>query len=263
MSRSRFDLGGMSAVVTGAGSGIGRETALALSEAGAAVLIADIDEKGGAGVVEEIRSAGRKAAFARADVTKLADCEGMVAACVRELGRIDVLVNNAGIVLPGNCETTTEADFDKTFAVNVKGMFLACKAAIPAMVKQGGGHLINIASIAGMVAILDRFAYCASKGAVIAMTRQIAIDYVGKGVRCNCICPGTIHTPLVDKYYREFYAPKGVSKEEMLKMLGDRQPMGRLGRPDEIAGAVVYLASPAAAFATGSSLVLDGGLTAR
>src|SRR4051812_30085682 len=234
---ARFDLTGKSAAVTGGGSGIGRETVLALAEAGAAVLIADFNEKNGAAVVEEVRKTGRKAAFAKTDVTKFADCEGMVAAAMREFGRLDVLVNNAGIVLPGTAVQTTEEQWAKLMDVNCKGVFLCCKAAVPQMIRQGGGNIVNMASIAGLVAVKERFAYCATKGAVIAMTKALSLDHITDKIRVNCVCPGTVHTPLVDGYIKEFYEPQGKSRDEVLRMLDARQPIGRMGRPDEIASA--------------------------
>jgi NAD(P)-dependent dehydrogenase (short-subunit alcohol dehydrogenase family) len=183
----------------------------------------------------------------------------MAATAVREFGRLDILVNNAGIVLPGTAVTTTEAEWDRLMAVNVKGVFLCCKAVLPEMIKQKSGCIVNMASVAGLSAVKERFAYCTSKGAVVEMTRALAIDHVGDGIRVNCVCPGTVHTPLVEGYIKQYYEPKGKSREEMLKMLDARQPMGRMARPEEIADAVLYLASDAGSFCTGSALIVDGG----
>lgn len=258
---SRFTLTGKAAVVTGGGSGIGAETVRVFAGHGAAVLVADFDEKNGLAVVEAVRKAGGRAAFAKTDVTKAADCAAMVAACVSEFGRLDVLVNNAGIVLPGTAVTTTEADWDKLFAVNVKGVYLCCQVAVPAMQKQGGGAIVNMASVAGLVPVKERFGYCATKGAVVAMTKSLAIDVVADGIRVNCVCPGTVHTPLVDGYIARYYEPQGKSRDDVLKMLDARQPMGRMARPEEIADAVLYLACDASAFVTGTALIVDGGWT--
>jgi NAD(P)-dependent dehydrogenase (short-subunit alcohol dehydrogenase family) len=256
---SRFTVAGKTAVVTGGGSGIGKETVKVLSEHGAAIVVADFDEAKGKAAAEEIRAAGGKAAFVKTNVTSFADCENMVAAAVREFGRLDILVNNAGIVLPGTAVTTTEADFDKLFAVNVKGVFLCCKAALPVMIRQKSGSIVNMASVAGISAVKERMAYCSTKGAVVAMTRALAVDHVGDGVRVNCVCPGTVHTPLVEGYIKQYYEPQGKSRDEMLKLLDARQPMGRMAKPEEIADAVLYLAGDAGAFCTGSALIVDGG----
>jgi len=171
-----------------------------------------------------------------------------------------VLVNNAGIGYVGDVLETDEGEYEKLMAVNARGVFLCSKAAVAHMVAHGGGVIVNMASVAGMVAVGRRFAYGASKGAVIAMTKSMAIDLVERGVRVNCICPGTIHTPFVEGYLDRFHKD---NKEETLAGLNARQPMGRLGTPEEIAYAALYLASDEAAFATGSELVVDGGLTAR
>jgi len=256
---SRFALTGKAAVVTGGGSGIGRATVLALAEQGAAVTIADFDAAKGEAVAAEVRAAGGKAVFVKTDVTKEADGKAMVDACVTAFGRLDVLVNNAGIVLPGTAVSTAEADWDKLFAVNVKGVFLCCKAAVPQMVKQGGGSIVNMASVAGLTAVKERLGYCATKGAVIAMTRALAIDHVAEKIRVNCVCPGTVHTPLVEGYIKQYYEPQGKKREDVLQMLDARQPMGRMAQPDEIASAVAYLASDAAGFITGTELIIDGG----
>ncbi len=252
-----FRLDGKAALITGAGSGIGEEIARLFAAQGAGCIIADIDEAGGRRVANEL---GNLCPFRRMDVTDSADVKAAMEFAVDRYGKLDILVNNAGIGLVGNVEETVEADFERLMQVNVSGVFLGCKHAIPFMVKQGAGNIINIGSVAGMVGIERRFAYSATKGAVIAITRQLAIDYVGSGIRVNCISPGTIYTPFVEGYLRKFHSHE---LEETKAKLDARQPMGRMGRPDEIAKAALYLAADESEFVTGSILTIDGGLTAK
>lgn len=250
------------ALITGAGSGIGREIALLYGKQGATVIVADIRPEAAAGVVEEIR-AQEGQAFAQAlDVRDEAQVRAAFTALVQERGRFDILVNNAGISHVGNILETSAEDWDNLMAVNARGVFLCAKYALEQMLAQQpqGGVIINMASVAGMVAIDRRFPYGASKGAVISMTRSIALDFVTQGIRCNAICPGTVHTPFVEGYLARNHAGH---EDEVRQQLHARQPLGRMGRPDEIAYAALYLASDEAAFVTGSSLVIDGGLTAR
>jgi NAD(P)-dependent dehydrogenase (short-subunit alcohol dehydrogenase family) len=233
------------AVVTGGGSGIGRAVALRLAAGGAAVTIANRSEETGRAVAEE--------AGARFVATDVAD-EDSVRALLDAVGpRVDVLVNSAGALV--STAVTPElplADWERAFAVNARGTFLTCKHALPRM--RAGAAIVNVASVAGMVGVPNRAAYCASKGAVIAFTRALAIDHVNDGIRVNCVCPGTVDSPWIDRVVAEH----GESRDA----LAARQPLGRLGTPDEIADAVVYLASDRAAFTTGSQLVVDGGVTA-
>jgi NAD(P)-dependent dehydrogenase (short-subunit alcohol dehydrogenase family) len=255
-----FRLDGKVALVTGAGSGIGEQIARLFARQGAAVVIGDVDEARGQAVAEAIAASGGQARYQRLDVTDAASAQAAVQACVESYGGLHILVNNAGIGYVGDVLETDEGEYDKLMAVNVKGVFLCSRAAVGHMVEHGGGAVVNMASVAGQVGVGRRFAYGASKGAVIAMTKSMAVDLVKRGVRVNCICPGTIHTPFVDGYLDRFHSH---NREETLAGLHARQPLGRMGRPDEIAYAALYLASDEAAFATGSEMVVDGGLTAQ
>jgi NAD(P)-dependent dehydrogenase (short-subunit alcohol dehydrogenase family) len=260
MNSSVFRLDGKTALVTGAGSGIGEQIARLFARQGAGVVIGDVDERHGTQVAEAIVAHGGRARFQRLDVTDAASAEAAVAACMEAFGGLHVLVNNAGIGYVGDVLETDEGEYDKLMAVNAKGVFLCSRAAARHMVEHGGGTIVNIASVAGQVAVSRRFAYGASKGAVIAMTKSMAIDLVDRKVRVNCICPGTIYTPFVDSYLNRFHQH---NREETLAGLHGRQPIGRMGKPEEVAYAALYLAADEAAFATGSELVIDGGLTAR
>jgi 2-keto-3-deoxy-L-fuconate dehydrogenase len=246
MQTSRFD--GRTAVVTGAGSGIGSEIVRILLDEGAWVLGADRDVSG----VPE------GAARMEADVSVEADVAALVERAVAERGRLDVICNNAGIGSTADVVDCSVEEWDRVFAVNVRGVFLGCKYAARQMLAQdGGGVIVNTASVAGLIGLRDRAAYCASKGAVITLTKQIAVQYATRGVRCNCVCPGTVDSPWVGRLLDA--APDAV---EARRALIARQPLGRLGTPREVAEAVCYLAGDAAAFATGTALVLDGGIAA-
>ena len=255
----RFRLDGKVALITGGASGIGAATARAFVEQGARVVIGDLNEAEGAALAAEL---GEGALFARLDVTSAANVGATTALAVERFGRLDALINCAGIGFVGNLEETPEAEWAKLFAVNVTGTYLTCAAAAPIMLAQEprGGTIINVGSVAGLVAVSRRFAYGATKGAVVALSKSIAVDYAGTGLRCNCICPGTIYSPFVESYLDRFHKE---TKEETVAELHARQPVGRMGRPDEVADLAVYLASDAAEFMTGSEVVIDGGLTAR
>ena len=260
-----FRLDGKVALITGAGSGIGEQIARLFARQGAAVVIGDVSETGGTRVAESITAAGGRARYQPLNVTQAASAEAAVAACVDAFGGLHVLVNNAGIGYVGDALETDEGEYDKLMAVNVKGVFLCSRAALRQMtVQQGspreGGVIVNIASVAGLVGVSRRFAYGASKGAVIAMTKSLAMDFVERKIRVNCICPGTIHTPFVDGYLDRFHSH---NREETLAGLHARQPVGRMGRPEDVAYAALYLASDEASFATGAEMIVDGGLTAR
>lgn len=254
----RFRLDGKVALVTGGGSGIGAATCRAFTEQGARVVVADLSEEGGRQVAQDL---GDSALFCRTDVTDLASVQSAVASSVEHFGRLDVLVNNAGVGHVGSVQETDANDWNKLIAVNMTGVFHGSRVAVDQMLRQepAGGVIVNIASVAGMIGIARRFAYCATKGAVIAMTRQVAVDYVKAGIRCNAICPGTVYSPFVEGYVERFHSD---TREETIKELHARQPIGRMGRPDEVADLAVYLASDEAAFMTGSAVVLDGGWTA-
>lgn len=245
-------------LITGAGSGIGAAIANAAVEQGARAVVADLDTERGERVASDL---GDSATFVRTDVTDLSSVQQAVARGVERFGRLDVLVNCAGIGLVGNVQETESADFDRLMAVNVRGVFHGSRAAVDQMLSQTppGGSIINIASTAGLIGVPRRFAYCATKGAVIAMTKELAIDYVKQGIRCNAICPGTIYSPFVEGYVERFHHD---TREQTIAELHARQPIGRMGRPDEVADLAVYLASDEAGFMTGSAVVIDGGWTA-
>lgn len=255
----RFRLDGKVALITGGASGIGAATARAFVEQGASVVVGDLNEAAGGALAAEL---GDRAAAVRLDVTDAASAQAAVAAATGRFGRLDALVNCAGIGFVGTIEETPENEWAKLFAVNVTGTFLCCAAAVPVMLGQEpqGGSIINIGSVAGLVAVPRRFGYCATKGAVVALSKSIAVDYAGTGLRCNCICPGTVYSPFVEAYLDRFHKE---TKEETVVELHARQPVGRMGRPDEIADLAVYLASDASEFMTGSAVTIDGGLTAR
>ncbi len=254
------------AIVTGAGSGIGRATALAFASAGASVVAADADVRAAQDTVRLIQSlaplverppAGARAAAFQADVTSAADTAALVEFTIDTFSTVDILVNNAGVGVAGTILTTSEDDWDRIFAVNVKGIYHCSRAALPRMIARGGGVIVNVSSIVAMVAVVDRAAYGASKGAVLALTKAMAADHVKDNIRVNCVCPGTIDTPWVDRMVHSYADPEAARRSMVA-----RQPVGRLGTPEEIAEAILYLASPSARFATGSALVLDGGFTA-
>jgi 2-keto-3-deoxy-L-fuconate dehydrogenase len=175
----------------------------------------------------------------------------------REAPRLDILVNNAGIAHIGTVENTSEGDLDRIYAVNVKGLFLCSQAAVARMKKAGGGAILNLASIASLIGLVDRFAYSMSKGAVLAMTRSIAVDFIGDKIRCNCVCPARVHTPFVDGYLKNTYPGR---EAEMFKQLSEYQPVGRMGTPEEVAALALYLCSDEASFITGQAYPIDGGV---
>jgi len=233
--------------VTGAGSGIGSEMARQFLAEGAVVYAADLDPAGvPPGTVG-----------LRVDVTAADSVAAALERVVSETGRLDVVCNNAGASSTSDPISCTVEDWERTFAVNARGVFLGTKFALPTMLAQRCGAIVNTASVAGQVGLRDRTAYCASKGAVIAFTRQVAVQYAGTGVRCNCVCPGTVDSPWVARLLKQADDPDAARAD-----LVSRQPMGRLGTPAEIAAAALYLASDDAAFVTGTELVIDGGLLA-
>jgi NAD(P)-dependent dehydrogenase (short-subunit alcohol dehydrogenase family) len=257
-----FRLDNKTALVTGGGSGIGREIALLFGTQGATVVIGDVNDAAGEAVAQEITEAGGRAFSVSLDVSNMSSAQAAVDTIVERTGTLTTLVNNAGIGLVGNLTETSPDDFARLMSVNVNGVYNCSHVAVNQMLRQDpkGGVIINIASIAGMVAVSRRFAYGATKGAVISMTQSTAIDYVEEGIRCNCICPGTVETPFVEAYLQRYHAGE---VEETRQQLHARQPLGRMGRPDEIAPLALYLASDEAAYVTGAQMVIDGGLTAR
>jgi 2-keto-3-deoxy-L-fuconate dehydrogenase len=244
-----FRLDGRTALVTGGASGIGESTCRALAAAGASVIIADVDRARADALASELAGAS----VLMLDITD----EPAVRDAFSNVKQLDILVNNAGIGLVGNIEETELLDFERLFRVNVTGMFLTSQAAMPRLL-DSKGCIVNIGSVAGLVGVKRRFAYCATKGAVVALTRQLAVDYAGR-IRVNCVCPGTVETPFVEGYLEKFHKHE---KEKVRAELHARQPVGRMGRPDEIANLVLYLCSTEAEFVTGSAVTIDGGWTA-
>jgi NAD(P)-dependent dehydrogenase (short-subunit alcohol dehydrogenase family) len=249
-----FRLDGKTALVTGAGSGIGEAIAHTLAAAGAKVYVTDRDMAGGRRVTDAIRNNGRDAEFLTLDVTDESDCERAAEAVVTAHGALDILVNNAGIGHVGTIVTTTGDDLDRLYRVNVRGVFNVTKAFIGQMLARRAGVIANTASVAGVVGIRDRLAYATTKAAIVEMTRCIAIDHATEGLRVNCVCPGRVETPFVAARVREYPDPEAAYRE-----MTSTQALGRMGRPEEIAAAVLYLVSDEAAFVTGSALIIDGG----
>jgi NAD(P)-dependent dehydrogenase (short-subunit alcohol dehydrogenase family) len=244
------------ALITGAGSGIGRETALLFAKEGAKVVVADVNDKAGQDTVKAIIKGKGKAIYVRADVSKAADCEGMVGAAVKTYGKLHILFNNAGISHADDDDAinTSEAVWDLTFDINVKGVFLGCKYGIPAILKSGGGSVINTASFVAILgAATPQLAYTASKGAVLSMTRELAAIHARQGIRVNALCPGPLFTELLMKY---------LNTEEKKQRRLVHIPMGRFGQAKEIAYAALYLASNESSFVTGTEFMVDGGITA-
>lgn len=247
-------LQGKIAIVTGAGAGIGRATALLLAREGAAVTVADLNDSDGQAVAREIMNEGGQAIFARCDVAQAADCRRTVEQTVSTLGGLDILFNNAGIIRRANVLNTTEAEWDRVMAVNIKSIFLMSRYAIPHMITAGGGVIVNTGSGWGLVGGGDAVSYCASKGAVVNMTRAMAIDHGAQNIRVNCICPGDTDTDMLRNEAQQL----GEAHDLFLAGASDR-PLRRIGTPEEIAQSVLYLVSDASAWVTGSVLVVDGG----
>jgi NAD(P)-dependent dehydrogenase (short-subunit alcohol dehydrogenase family) len=247
-------LNGKVALITGGASGIGQATALLFAREGASVAVIDMDEIGGRAVVEKIVNEGGKAIFVCADVSKAADCQFAVEQTVKQLGKLNVVFNNAGIIRRASVLELSEEDWDRVMAVNVKSVFLLSKYAIPVIAKEGGGVIINTASGWGLVGGRKAAAYCASKGAVVLLTKAMALDHGRQNIRVNCICPGDTDTPMLRNEAKQLGKPE----DEFLSESAQR-PLQRIGKPEEIAQAVLYLASDAASFVTGTALVVDGG----
>jgi len=247
-------LSGKVALITGGASGIGKATARLLAEEGARVAIADINQAGGVTVVQQIEAAGGQAIFIACDVTRAGDCQKAVEATLEAFGRLDILFNNAGLIRRADVVGTSEADWDLVLGVNVKSIFLMSKVAVPVMAQAGGGVIINTSSGWGLRGGAKAVSYCAAKGAVVNMTRAMAIDHGPQNIRVNCICPGDTDTAMLREEARQLGQPESQFLAEAAQ-----RPLGRYAQPEEIAGAVLYLASDASSYVTGSALVIDGG----
>jgi NAD(P)-dependent dehydrogenase (short-subunit alcohol dehydrogenase family) len=247
-----FQLNGKIAVVTGSGSGIGKAVALLFAKQGAEVHLMDLNEQACSSTCTEILQANGKAFTHVCDVTIQQQVKGIF----DKIGKADILVNSAGVSHIGNVESTTENDFDRIYNVNVKGVYNCMQAAVSIMKKNKNGIILNLASIANIVGLQDRFAYSMSKGAVYAMTLSVARDYINDGIRCNSISPARVHTPFVDDFIKKNYPGK---EDEMFEKLSKGQPIGRMAKPEEIASLVLFLCSDEASFITGCDYPIDGG----
>lgn len=243
-------------LITGAGVGIGRATAVLFAQEGARLGINSFTPAHGQETLEKVQEAGGEGIYIQGDVSRAADAQRMVEETVKAFGKLDILLNNAGIVIPGRIDNTSEEDWDRTMAVNLKGVFLVSKYAIPEMRKNGGGVIIHNASVLATKGAKERAPYTASKGGVWALTKAMAADYISENIRVNCVCPGTTYTPSLQQRIDAFPDPKAALADFIA-----RQPMGRLGKEEEIAAGVLYLASEEAAFITGATLLVDGGMS--
>ncbi len=243
-------------LITGAGVGIGRATAMEFAKEGAKVAVNSITPANGLETLRLLKDAGAQAIYVQGDVSVSDDARRIVEETVHTFGKIDILVNNAGIVLPGRVDNISEEDWDLTMAVNLKGVFLVSKYCILNMLKSGGGAIVHNASVAAIKGLRDRSAYSASKGGVVSLTKAMAADYIKDNIRVNCICPGTIDTPSLQKRIMKFE-----DYEKARQDFIQRQPIGRLGKDSEIAAAILFAASDEAAFMTGSTITIDGGVS--
>ena len=255
----RAGIVGRTAVVTGGSSGIGRAAAILLAQYGARVVVADVDTRAGQETVGEIRKSGREAIFVRSNVSRAPDANRLMATAAGKFGSIDILFNNAGIPGPHSITDTTEEEWDRVLGVNLKGVFLCSKYAIPHMMKKGRGAIVNTASAVGLIGSAGQASYCASKGGVVILTKAMALDCAGLGIRVNCVCPGFVETPMVERFLAGIDSSERSEVTESLKKL---HPLGRFAKPEEIAYAVLYLASDEASFVTGCAFPVDGGWTA-
>jgi NAD(P)-dependent dehydrogenase (short-subunit alcohol dehydrogenase family) len=255
--KNMFSLENKITLVTGAGSGIGAAIAEIFARAGAFVFVTDRDEKSGNAVAKGIKAQKGDAEFLPLDVTSEENCQRVAQTVVSAKSRLDILVNNAGIGHVGTVLQTTGADLDRLYAVNVRGVFNVTKVFLPDMLKRKSGNIINLASIGGVVGVRDRVAYCTTKFAVAGLTKSMALDHASDGIRVNCICPGRVETPFVAARLAEYPDPAKARQE-----MSATQALGRMGKPEEIAAAALYLASEESAFITGTEFIIDGGFSA-
>ena len=247
-----FSLKNKKAVITGGGSGIGQAICVLFAKQGAEVHIIELTNESGSETASLIEAEGEKAFVHACDVSN----QESVKKIFEEIGPINILVNNAGIAHIGKADTTSEKDFDRVMSVNVKGVYNCISAAIPQLIKSGGGVIVNMASIAALVGLADRFVYSTAKGAIHAMTMSVARDYMGENIRCNSVSPARVHTPFVDGFIKNNYPGK---EAEMFEKLSKSQPIGRMAKPEEIAALVLFLSSDEAGFITGTDYPIDGG----
>jgi NAD(P)-dependent dehydrogenase (short-subunit alcohol dehydrogenase family) len=244
-------------VITGAGSGIGKSIAETFAQEGSTVYLLEINKEAGEKAEIEITNQGGSAKFIQCDVSNEDNVTEIIAKVFEKDKQIDILVNNAGVSHIGNLENTASPDFDRLFQINVKSVFLVTRQIINSMVSNGGGVILNMASIASKIGLNDRFAYSMSKGAVLSMTMSIAKDYIDKNIRCNCICPARVHTPFVDDFLKKNYPGK---EKDVFDTLSKYQPIGRMGKPEEIAKLALFLCSGESSFITGVAYDIDGGV---
>ena len=255
-----MELQGQVAIVTGAGRGIGRATALELAKLGADIVIAELDQAGAKGTAEEVVALGRRAVVAQTDVTSRADLRAMVDRAKADFGRIDILVNNAGIYRAAATLDVTEEHWDAIMTINAKAVFFATQAVLPAMLAQKRGSIVSLASMAGKIGSKTNLPYNASKAAVISMTKSLALAHAADGVRVNCVCPGFVETDMWTAVARDQGKLLGMTAEEFTRQRASQVPLGRMEKPEDVAHVIAFLAGPRSGYMTGQALSVDGGL---